>query len=361
MNRIFYFTTILAIATSLIITGCAGDNKTATGQQAQPAISQTSDTDDAATAQQQTSSQSAADAPSISFEKTVHDFGKIGPGTTSECTFKFKNTGQDTLRIKDITKTCGCTPYSLDKKTFAPGETGSLRVIYHASKQPGKVNKTLYVSSSDPQNPRVQLNIKANIVRKVSVEPTRLKLLLNKPNADCPTITLNSTDGRKFAIKSLDSTRDCIIAQVDPSVEKQSFVIEPKVDLDKLKKNLNGMIRLRLSHPECTEVVIPYDTMEEYKVDPPLLIIFNAEPGKKIEKQIWVMNNYGNDFEIESISATDDIIKVINQQKVGGRYKLNLSITPPDNDSRFFRDTLNVKLTDGKNLNVRCRGFYSKK
>jgi len=65
MNRIFYFTTILAIATSLIITGCAGDNKTATGQQAQPAISQAGDTDDAATAQQQTSSQSAADVPAI--------------------------------------------------------------------------------------------------------------------------------------------------------------------------------------------------------------------------------------------------------------------------------------------------------
>ena len=35
--------------------------------------------------------------PRITFEKTVHDFGKINPRSTHHCVFKFKNTGSGTF------------------------------------------------------------------------------------------------------------------------------------------------------------------------------------------------------------------------------------------------------------------------
>jgi len=68
--------------------------------------------------------------PSISFEKTVFDLGDVGPGTKNECEFRFTNTGRGLLKIGNISRTCGCTVFKLDKKEYSPNETGTIKVIY---------------------------------------------------------------------------------------------------------------------------------------------------------------------------------------------------------------------------------------
>jgi hypothetical protein len=90
------------------------------------------------------------------------------------------------------------------------------------------------------------------------------------------------------------------------------------------------------------------------------LIVFNAEPGKAVIKDnIWVMNSYKEEFEIESTSSVKGLIEVLNMEKVGDQYKLTLQITPPDNDqvNKIFTDEFIVKIKGGEEINVRCRGF----
>jgi len=62
--------------------------------------------------------------PRISFEKTVCDLGDVGPGTKNTCESKFTNTGRGLLKIDKLSRTCGCTVFHLDKKEYAPNETG---------------------------------------------------------------------------------------------------------------------------------------------------------------------------------------------------------------------------------------------
>jgi len=73
-------------------------------------------------------------SPRISFEKTVCDLGDVGQGTKNTCEFKFTNTGQALLKIGKIKRTCGCTVFKLDRKEYAPGRTGTIRVSYIAGK-----------------------------------------------------------------------------------------------------------------------------------------------------------------------------------------------------------------------------------
>jgi len=73
-------------------------------------------------------------SPKISFEKTVCDLGKVGQGTKNTCEFKFTNTGQALLKIGNISRTCGCTVFELDRKEYAPGQKGTIRVSYIAGK-----------------------------------------------------------------------------------------------------------------------------------------------------------------------------------------------------------------------------------
>jgi hypothetical protein len=62
--------------------------------------------------------------PRISFEKTVFDLGDVGQGTKNTCEFRFTNTGRGLLKIGKISRTCGCTVFQLDKKEYAPNESG---------------------------------------------------------------------------------------------------------------------------------------------------------------------------------------------------------------------------------------------
>ncbi len=196
--------------------------------------------------------------PKISFEKLVHDFGQVKPKSTNLCEFSFKNRGNSLLKITHVSKTCGCTPFTLDKKEYEPGESGILKVEYNAGRKQGSVSRRLFVSSNDKTKPKGELIIKAEVKLKVDFEPKRLNLSLRKENADCPAITLRSLDKKAFSIKSFKARPDCITADVNEAFEAAEHDIQPKVDMEKLRKELKGRITIGLTHPECDAVIISF-------------------------------------------------------------------------------------------------------
>lgn len=300
--------------------------------------------------------------PKITFEKVIHDFGKIGPGTKNAYKFKFTNTGDKLLKIKRIQSTCGCAVAKLSKKEYAPGESGTLKVTYSSGKSPGAASKRLFVYSNDKARPKVTLTIKAEIVLKVGCKPKRLKLLLEEENAGCPKITLTSLDGQPFSIKRFRSTPNCITADVNSLVKETKFVIQPKVDIEKLRKHSKGRINISLTHPECRMVTITFNTLPRFTINPPVIVVYNAKPQEHRRKEVWILNNYSKDFKVESAASEKGIIKVLSQKKVGNRYKFELQITPPAaKGKRVFADVFYVNIKDGEKLKVRCNGFYSRK
>lgn len=302
-------------------------------------------------------------APKIMFEKVVHDFGKVSPGSRPKCEFTFKNAGESLLKISRVQSTCGCTAANLTKKEYKPGESGTLNITYTVGQRAMSTRKYVYVHSNDPANPKVTLTIKATIVTRVAFEPKRLNLLLERENADCSKITLTSVEGKKFSITGLKSTGDCITADIDSSIQATKFVLEPKVDAAKLKKYLNGNVVISVNHPDLKEVTIPYYALSRFKISPPMLYVLNTEPGKTITRDIWVFNNYGEAFEIESVSSKNGSIKVLSQQKISKGYQCKVEITPPpvEGSKRAFSDVLTVKIKDGEELVLSCTGTYSPK
>jgi len=299
--------------------------------------------------------------PKIMFEQVVYDFGDMGPGMNKTGEFKFTNAGNSLLKITGIEECCGVVT-RLSKREYAPGESGTLEVDYRSVQQSGTMRRQILVNSNDTATPKVTLTIKATIVQKVSFQPDRLNLLL-KSDANYPSITLTSLDGKPFSIKQFKSTGDSITADVNSSVEATKFVLQPKIDVEKLRKGLSGVIEISLTHPEYNTVVIPFSVLPAFEINPPLIIVFKAEPQKPIERELWVLNNYGADFEIESTSSQNNIIAVSSQQKIRNGYQFKLAITPPEAlaNQRIFTDVFSVNIKGGEKLTVTCRGFYQQK
>jgi hypothetical protein len=300
--------------------------------------------------------------PNIEFEKLEHDFGSVGPGTNNLCEFRFTNTGKSILKIGEITSTCGCTPFSLAKKEYAPGESGTLKVNYFSEQLRGQTTKQLVIHSNDRTRPEITLAVKANIMIQVDLEPKTLNLVLKQENANCPQLTLTSIDNQPFSITSFKSTANCITADFNPSEQATKFVLQPKVDMEMLEKTLNGRIEIGLTHPECKTISVGISTLPKFKIFPRSIIVRGMATQEPIVKKLRILNNYNEDFELESVSSRNGTVKVLSNAIVSNGYELELQITPPaSNDTkRIFTETFFVKTKEGPQLEVPCNVYYSK-
>lgn len=303
------------------------------------------------------------DGPRITFEKVTHDYGEISPGTKNPCEFKFKNSGNALLKIGKIRCQCGCTLATLAKTDYAPGESGVLKIVYNAGMSPGKVRKSCSVPSNDKKNPTVVLIITGKITRKVEYKPDKLSLLLKGENAGSSEITLTSLDKQPFSITHFKSTGNSITCDYDALVKATKFVLRPEVDFGKLQKGPRGQVEIGLTHPGCKSVRIIFETQEEFKTDPRVVYVRDAEAQKAVIKKFSVLSNYNEDFEIESTSSKKGIVKVLTQKKLGNGYEFELQITPPafESNRRVFTDVFFVKLKGGQQLQATCYGIYSRK
>jgi len=106
-------------------------------------------------------------APEITFEETVFDFGTLPYNAVAECEFTFINTGKEPLIIQNCPSTCGCTvPECPKDKPFKSGEKGTIKVKYNNTTTAGSFNKQFTVMSNAKNSP-VRVTIKGVIAPKV--------------------------------------------------------------------------------------------------------------------------------------------------------------------------------------------------
>jgi hypothetical protein len=316
------------------------------------------------TEEPQPKAQPDKEKPIIRVDKPLHDFGKVAPGSKNSCEFEFKNVGNAPLIIKKVHSTCSCSIGKLEKKEYQPGESGKITSSYRASTTEGTVKKHLYIESNDPKNPRFELTLKATIELKVAATPKKLDLLLKEENAGIKPITLRSKDQKEFSIKSITSSNTVITAEFDPTVKASQFVLNPKVNIEKLKKTLNGNIRINLDHPECKTLTVRYTAKPLFEVSRPRIILQNAVPEKPVIKDVWVKSNYGENFEIESIKSEKNYMKILSQKKQANSVKLQVEITPPprsDQKRRYITDKLKINIKDSDTLTISLSGWYALK
>ncbi len=142
-------------------------------------------------------------------------------------------------------------------------------------------------------------------------------------------------------------------------MEATKFVLEPKVDLQKLANRSTGFVTITLTHPELDRVTIIFSMLQRFKTTPGSIILLNPEPLKPAVQKVIVTSNYGEQFEIESASSEKGFAKLLSQQAIANGYRLEVEITPPARDATSgFTDMLNIQVKDGEKLSIKCYGRY---
>ena len=81
--------------------------------------------------------------------------------------FGFKNSGTANLIIESVQPSCGCTGATLgDKKEYAPGETGEIKVSFNTQGREGINSKTITITSNDKREPIKTISFICEIIKQ---------------------------------------------------------------------------------------------------------------------------------------------------------------------------------------------------
>ncbi|MBN2893901.1 MAG: DUF1573 domain-containing protein [Bacteroidales bacterium] len=97
--------------------------------------------------------------PKIEFEDTKFKFDTIVEGEIVEHVFKYTNTGETDLVIRQTRASCGCTAISLSKENVKPGESGTIKATFNSSHKINYQIKTITVITNCPDPKYNKLNL----------------------------------------------------------------------------------------------------------------------------------------------------------------------------------------------------------
>ena len=113
----------------------------------------------------QAASSTAPATAEIQFDKSVCDLGTVKLNDVVTDTFTFTNTGKKPLVLYNVTAACSCTKVEFSTAPVMPGKTGTIKVIFSATKPDDVGARTKRITvDSNAKSDRVILTLKANVV-----------------------------------------------------------------------------------------------------------------------------------------------------------------------------------------------------
>jgi len=280
--------------------------------------------------------------PKLEVPEKILDKGIVAKGEVVEAHFKLVNEGSETLVVKSVRPTCGCTVADYDRE-IAAGGTGWVKATLDTADVSGPVSQSVLVMTNDPQDPTVSLIIKAEVKPYVEVLPRPLiRFNALKYEQMTQKVTIVSGDGqRDFKVTGVDSS----VPYLKPSVRqlaKEEYIpgrpgpqYEVALSLaeDAPMGPVNAQLSVTTDHPKAKTVAIKvYGVVRALlHVTPPQIQFGTVEAKSNPGRNVIVVNNRtgGGGVEVTSADVTDSAFDAtVSAIEEGRRYQVTVTIKP---------------------------------
>jgi hypothetical protein len=107
----------------------------------------------------------------LSFEKTNLEIEAKASDMKAEAVFPFKNTGSEIITIREVKPSCDCTAARLEKRTYRPGESGTITAVFTFGDRVGMQFKQVVVKTDEEPKGVYPLSFQVRILAPLTVSP----------------------------------------------------------------------------------------------------------------------------------------------------------------------------------------------
>lgn len=167
---------------------------------------------------------------------------------TAEIQFTFTNENDEPVQIIDLKSSCGCTVPELEKRVYAPGESGTIKALFTFGAREGRQHKRVTVTTDmDGRRQIDRLSFTTEIPswatlnprllrwqRGVDPAPAEAKLVINDPDRIHPPELV--ADSKAFTVELSPEENGTWVFTVTPvsteemATEKIAFTLEASED-----------------------------------------------------------------------------------------------------------------------------------
>lgn len=285
---------------------------------------------------------SAADGPKMVTPEMIKDMGKVAQGDVLDVDFPIVNEGDETLEIKAVRPTCGCTVADFDRQ-IAPGKTGYIKAKLDTQDFAGPISKSILVMTNDPQDPTTTLVIKTDVHPYVQVLPralVRFNAVRHEPMEQKITVVADE-EYKDFKVSGVKSSVPFLVASVTPvpadqllagkSAKQYQVVLTMKDDPP--VGPVNALLEIETNHPKAKTVPVKVFGVVRalLHVTPSQIQFGSVEAKKQPGRNVIVVNNRSGQTPVNVTSAAvNDAAfdaEVVTIEK-GRRYQITVTIKP---------------------------------
>jgi hypothetical protein len=301
----------------------------------------------------------AADGPKLVVPEKIRNMGKVAQGDVLNVDFAIVNEGDETLEIKAVRPTCGCTVADFDRE-IAPGQTGYIKAKLDTRDFSGPISKSILVMTNDPQDPTRTLVIKTEVHPYVQVLPralVRFNAVQHEPMEQKITVVADEEE-KDFKVNAVKSSVPFLLASVRPVPADQLLAGKSPQQYEitlTMKKNppvgpVNTVLEIETNHPKAKMVPVKVFGVVRalLHVTPSQIQFGTVEAKKQPGRNVIVINNRsaGVAVTVTDAAVNDPAFRaeVVPIEK-GRRYQVTITVDP--NASAGPRDAvLTLKTND---------------
>ena len=307
----------------------------------------------------------AVGGPRIEVAKPDHDFGTIPQHTTVEHTFKFCNTGDETLKITNVRSSCGCTVAKADKE-IPPGECGEVKLTFNSQNFTKTVRKTVTLQTNDPENKTVKLTITANVLADIVCTPLTVDFKRfdrgDKPES---TVRVFSPTGKKFSIVDAKPTQDYIQAEVvEPEEGSHDYAVKISIAGTPPVGAFRGSVNISIDLDKKRNLPVTVKGYVRSRTDiiPRKLFFGIVAAGQSPKRDILIRANSWEGLEVEKVEAPDALHVTAEEVTEGKEWRVSVQLNGPF-DSRMLRENIRIYINDPemREIELKVQAIWRKK
>ncbi len=266
----------------------------------------------------------------IKFATPVYDFGRAKAGDLVKYTYYFTNTGTDTLELKSVAPSCGCTAAGEFSRQVPPGETGAVPIQFNGAHFNGPVFKTITVNCTDPTQPICVLQLKGTVWKPVDFFPA-YTILTIPPDATNASATVRITNNmpEPLVLMAPQSSLPSFTAELKTNNPGREFLLTVSANPPLNPGGASGKVTLKTDTTNTLEVPFWANIQPALQVFPSTVMLPAAPMPNRATPSVMIQNNSTQQITLSDPSINVPGVEVVLKEVQTNRvFSLQFSVPP---------------------------------